>query len=112
MRHGKGGEREERRERKERGGEEGEKKGLENPIGVTGVLVERAQGAHARPSSPAIWRRLSEAKPRRSRGAASLRAAVTNRLFRPRPKMKERTVLSLLSKFEASSSLPHRDIRV
>ena len=52
MRHGKGGEREERRERKERGGEEGEKKGLENPIGVTGVLVERAQGAHARPSTP------------------------------------------------------------
>ena len=38
MRHGKGGEREERRERKERGGEEGEKKGLENPLGVTGVL--------------------------------------------------------------------------
>ena len=50
MRHGKGGEREERRERKERGGEEGEKKGLENPIGVTGVLLERAQGAHARPA--------------------------------------------------------------
>ena len=45
-------EREERRERKERGGEEGEKKGLENPIGVTGVLLERAQGAHARPSTP------------------------------------------------------------
>ena len=52
MRHGKGGEREERRERKERGGEEGEKKGLENPIGVTGVLLERAQGAHARPGAP------------------------------------------------------------
>lgn len=49
---GRGEEREERRERKERGGEEGEKKGLENPIGVTGVLLERAQGAHARPSTP------------------------------------------------------------
>ena len=60
MRHGKGGEREERRERKERGGEEGEKKGLENPIGVTGVLLERAQGAHARPGE-------AEAPPRLER---------------------------------------------
>ena len=47
------GEKEKREgKRKERGGEEGEKKGLENPIGVTGVLLERAQGAHARPSTP------------------------------------------------------------
>ena len=109
---GRGGEREERRERKERGGEEGEKKGLENPIGVTGVYKSVRRARMRAQARPAIWRRLSEAKPRRSRGAASLRAAVPNRLFRPRPKMKERTVLSLLSKFEASSSLPHRDIRV
>ena len=54
MRHGKGGEREERRERKERGGEEGEKRGLENPLGGTGGLeksVRRARmRAQARPA--------------------------------------------------------------
>ena len=41
-----------RGEKEKREGKEGEKKGLENPIGVTGVLLERAQGAHARPSTP------------------------------------------------------------
>ena len=73
MRHGKGGEREERRERKERGGEEGEKRGLENPLGGTGGLEKSVRRARMRAQArPAIWRRLSEAKPRRSRGAASL----------------------------------------
>lgn len=104
----------EKREGKERREEEkrGRKRDLKTPLGLRGYYKSVRRARMRAQARPAIWRRLSEAKPRRSRGAASLRAAVTNRLFRPRPKMKERGVLSLLSKFEASSSLPHRDIRV
>lgn len=108
-----------RGEKEKRGGKErreeekrGRKRDLKTPLGLRGYYKSVRRARMRDQARPAIWRRLSEAKPRRSRGAASLRAAVTNRLFRPRPKMKERTVLSLLSKFEASSSLPHRDIRV
>lgn len=44
----------EKREGKERREEEkrGRKGDLKTPWGVRGVLLERAQGAHARPSTP------------------------------------------------------------
>ena len=96
-------------ERRRRGGE----KGTWKPHWGYGGTPRACAGRACAPKhAPRFGAGSSEAKPRRSRGAASLRPAVPNRHFRRGHKMKEHTLGYLLSKAWSYSSLPHRDIRV
>lgn len=92
----------EKREGKEeeRRGEEGEKNAIERlPAFRVPPSPRACAGRACAPKhAPRFGAGSSEAKPRRSRGAASLRPAVPNRHFRRGHKMKEHTLGYLLSK--------------